>query len=322
MALSVAQAGGLATVQDLGRFGGQRFGIGPAGAMDAYALRAANLLVANPAESAVLEVGLADLTLTALDSCVVAVAGTGYELRLQGRVMPLWTAVVARAGWTIELRRVPGGGWSYLGVAGGVQTPPVLGSRATHVRARLGGYEGRALQPGDVVPTRLMMNGGSGVAGRHIPAAQRPAYSSAPTVEVVLGPQAEAFADDGVQTFLSAEYRVSAVSDRMGYRLEGPAIAHCGSADVISDGLAAGSVQVPAGGQPMVMMSERPTTGGYPKIATVISADLPLLAQAPWGQGRVRFRAVSVDAAQARLRQMMQALEDSVQPAPDDLEAW
>jgi allophanate hydrolase subunit 2 len=133
-----------------------------------------------------------------------------------------------------------------------------------------------------------------------------------------LGPQAEAFAPEGIETFLSAPYTVSGVSDRMGYRLEGPAIAHQASADIISDGLALGSIQVPASGQPLVMMSDRPTTGGYPKIATLATADVPLLAQCRPGASLVRFRAVAVEAAQARYRQLRYTLDKSVQePEPD-----
>jgi antagonist of KipI len=316
MAFDVAQASGLVTVQDLGRFGGQRFGLGPAGAMDAYALRAANLIVGNAPGAAALEVGLAGLTLTARGGALVALTGVGCALKVQERTVPLWMAVWVQAGWSIELVR-QSAGWAYLAVAGGIETPALMESRATHLRARLGGLDGRALRPGDVLPTGPAAGAGPEVAGRHIPRALQPAYSRSPTLAVVLGPQADAFTAEGLQTFLSSEYRVSAVSDRMGYRLEGPAVALRGSADIISEGVALGSVQVPAGGQPLVMMSERPTTGGYPKIATVISADLPLLAQAPPGLGHVRFRAVEVDEAQARLRQQMADLATSVHPAPD-----
>lgn len=320
MALEVTQAGGLASVQDLGRFGGQRFGLGPAGAMDAFALRAANLLVGNAPGAAAVEVGLAGLTLAARDAAVVALTGMGFALRVQGRELPPWMAVWVRPGWSVEVTRTQGGAWAYLAIAGGVETPLVLGSRATHLRAGLGGLEGRALHAGDLLPTNGPLTW-PGAAGQHIPPDRRPDYSPTPTIAVVLGPQADLFTAEGVQTFLSSEYRVSAVSDRMGYRLEGPPIAHRGSADILSDGLTAGSVQVPAGGQPLVMMSERPTTGGYPKIATVISADLPRLAQVPPGAGRVRFCAVTVEEAQARWRQMMAALADAVQPAADEIEA-
>ena len=313
MALEVLRAGGLATAQDLGRFGYQRFGVSPSGAMDGYALCAANLLVKNSLQTAGLEIGLAGLALAATDAGLMAVTGAGCELRLQGRPRPLWTALFVQAGWTIELARTDGGCWAYLAVAGGVQTPLMLDSRATYLRGRFGGHEGRALQAGDILPTGAASPPASALAGRRISPAQRPAYSDTPTVDIILGPQTEAFTAEGLHTFLSSEYAVSAASDRMGYRLEGAPITHRAGADIVSDGLVTGAVQIPANGQPLVMMSDRPTTGGYPKIAAVISADLPLLAQSAPGTGRVRFRATTVETAQARYRQLMNSLQNSVE---------
>lgn len=313
MALEVLQSGGLATVQDLGRFGYQRYGVSPSGAMDWYALGAANLLVKNPSEAAGLEVGLASLALTATDACLIAVTGAGFELRLQGQLRPLWTALFVQAGWTIELDKTGGGCWAYLAVAGGIQTPPLLGSRATYWRGKFGGHEGRALQAGDTLSIGATSQAGVTLAGRRIPPARRPLYGDRPTVDVILGPQAQAFTAEGLHTFLSSEYTVSATSDRMGYRLEGAPIAHVAGADIVSDGLVAGAVQIPADGQPLVMMSDRPTTGGYPKIAAVVSADLPLLTQAAPCVGRVHFREATIEAAQARYRQMMNTLQNSVE---------
>lgn len=339
MALRVLRADGLATVQDLGRFGYQRLGVSPSGAMDSYALRAANLLVGNTPEAAALEVGLAGLSLAATEVCAVALTGAGFTLTVQGQARPLWTALFIQAGWTLELEKAGAGNWAYLAIAGGLLTPPVLGSRAAYLRGGLGGH---AVQAGEVLPTSLLggtstsllggtptsLLGGTPVgsatqptalAGRRIPPAQRPSYSLAPVLEVIFGPQQSAFTEAAAETLLTAPYTVSAASDRMGYRLEGAPLAHRAGADILSDGLTTGALQVPASGQPIVMLSDRPTTGGYPKLATVVSADLPLLAQCPPGSGQVRFRATTVEAAQARYRHMQHALAHSVQMPESDL---
>jgi biotin-dependent carboxylase-like uncharacterized protein len=307
--LRVIDPGPLTTVQDAGRFGYQQFGVPVSGAMDGYALRAANALVGNAMDAAGLEIGIEGLTLEVSDSCLIAVTGVGFELRVHERAMPPWTAIFVRRGWEIQLFSRQRGGWCYLAIAGGIQTPPVLGSRATYLR---GGMGGRALQAGDELPVGPPARPPLELAGRHIPEEKRPAYSEHLTVEVIPGPQADRFTEEGRDTFLSSEYAISLTSDRMGYRLEGPPVAHSAGADIISDGLVAGSIQVPASGQPIVMMADRPTTGGYPKIATVVSADLPLLAQCPPGTGRLRFRETTVKAAQTRWRAMMNGLGRSI----------
>jgi len=286
--------------------------------MDWYAHRAANRLVGNPAEAAGVEAGLADHIYQLTEAGLIAVAGAGFDLLVQGRPLPFWTALFIQAGWTLELRKNSSGSWAYLAVAGGLQTTPVLGSRSAYLRSGFGGLAGRPLQAGDVLPTGPAPQSALALAGQAIPAAWRPAYSQTPTLDVILGPQAEAFTPEGTRTFLSAQYSVTAVSDRMGYRLEGKPIVHKASADIISDALALGSVQVPANGQPLVMMSDRPTTGGYPKIATLATADVPVLAQCRPGASQVRFRAITVEAAQARYRQVMYTLNNGVQrPEPD-----
>lgn len=318
MCLQVTQPGFLATVQDKGRFGYQRFGVPVAGAMDTFAMRAANRLVGNADDSAVLEMGIQAPELVALQDCLIAVTGSGFALFIRGEPAPLWTALVVRVGWKIEFRRQPCGCWAYLALAGGIAVEPVLGSRSTYLRGGFGGFEGRTLQPGDTLyslhPSSLPL----ALAGRRLPAHKRPAYSATPLIEVILGPQQEYFDAEGITTFLSSEYLVSPASDRMGYRLQGAAIAHNRGADIVTDGLVAGAVQVPSSGQPIIMMRECPTSGGYAKIAVVVSADLPLLAQCvPGGDARIRFVPTTVEAAQARYRQMLQCLTE-VENAEDE----
>jgi len=310
VALEVLEPGLLTTVQDLGRYGYERYGVPVSGAMDQFALRAANLLVGNPPHAAALEITLAGPTLRATDKCLIAVTGADLSLRVNDWEMPPWMAIFVRQGWTITFGDRKSGCRAYLAVAGGIDVMPIMGSRSTYLSGGFGGVEGRALRQGDVIPVGVVPFHLPERAGRSFPSNLVPDYSDAPEIHVVLGPQDDYFTDEGMATFLSGEYQVGPTSDRMGYRLQGPEIAHKGRADIISDGIPLGAVQVPADRQPIVMMADRQTTGGYPKIATVISADIPLLAQCLPGQSTVRFEAIGVEEAQSRYRRMMKALEE------------
>ena len=319
--LEVIQPGLLTTVQDLGRRNHEAVGVPVAGAMDLFALQAANRLVGNPPGAAGLEITIAGPTLRATADCLIAVGGADLGLRVNGRPIPIWMSAFVRRGWQIDFSGLKSGCRAYLAVAGGIAVPPVLGSAATYLRGGFGGMEGRALKTGDVLPI------GPVTAGGHLPAGaarelsrdpirlQRllPAYSDEPTVAVIPGPQSEAFSTAGLEAFFGNQYLVSPTADRMGYRLQGPTVSHQGpdqkaSADIVSDGIVLGAIQVPADQQPIVMMADRQTTGGYPKIGVVASADIPLLAQCLPGKSRVRFQEISVEEAQDRYRQLMQGL--------------
>jgi antagonist of KipI len=303
--LRVIDPGPFTTIQDLGRFGYGRFGVPASGAMDSFALRAANLLVGNAVTEAGLEIGLGDSILEATEDRVVAAAGAGYDLWVQGRPMPFWVATLVRRGWLIEMRKRSGGQWGYLAVGGGIQCPVGLGSRATYVRGNLGGLNGGPLRGGDSLPVGASSRWLWELAGREIPESARPIYGDSVEIETIVGPQEDCFSEAGMKTFLSSEYTINPTSDRMGYRMIGPKVEHRIGADIVSDGMMRGCVQVPASGELLVMMADGPTTGGYPKIATAISADLPLLAQCAPGAGRLRFRATTVAAAQAKYRAML-----------------
>jgi len=308
VALEVLEGGMLTTVQDLGRYGYQRYGVPVAGAMDPFALQVANALVGNSLDEAALEMTVATAvgpTLRATASCLIAVTGADLSLRVNGRPLPVWMAIFVRRGWIIEFGGRKRGCRAYLAVAGGIGVPPIMGSKSTYLRGGFGGFEGRALRGGDLIPIGQPAFHLPSLAGKEFPPDRIPKYSDAPEVHVVLGPQDDYFTEEGIATFLSSEYRVSPTSDRMGYRLQGPEIAHKGQADIISDGIALGAVQVPADQQPIVLMADRQTTGGYPKIATVISADVPLLAQCLPGASTVTFKAMTVEEAQARYREIM-----------------
>lgn len=308
MALEVLDGGWLTTIQDLGRPGYERYGIPVSGAMDFFALRVANGLVGNPPGAAGLEITLAGPVLAATVPCLIAITGADLTFQVDGREMPMGMSVFVRRGSVISFGGRRRGCRAYLAVAGGIEVPPVLGSRSTYLPGRFGGLDGRALRPGD----RLLLGPVSGhlpeQAGRRAPPHLIPAWDDCPTVRAVSGPQDDHFAPEGLETFFGSEYHVLPSSDRMGYRLKGPTAASL-RAEIISDGVPPGAVQVPPDGQPLVMMADHQTTGGYPKIATVITADLPLLAQCVPGESHVRFRAVDVSEAQRAYQEMMEALE-------------
>jgi KipI family sensor histidine kinase inhibitor len=296
--IDVLDGGMLTTVQDLGRLGYQRCGVPVAGAMDPIALRAANRLVGNDDGEAGLEMTIVGPTLRAARDVVIAITGADLQPQLNGRPGAMWRAARLRAGDEVVFAGVRHGQRAYLAVRGGIAVPLVLRSRSTYLASRLGGVNGRALRAGDRLPI--------GTTGRRPIVVRQtlvpPWLSPGGTrrIRVVLGPQADAFTDAGLSTFLSAPFVLSVKSDRVGCRLEGPAIEHRRGADIVSDGTAFGSIQVTGDGMPIILMADRGTTGGYTKIATVASADLHLVSQAAPGDV-LRFEAVSVDEATAAL---------------------
>ena len=319
MSLEVIDVSGLVTIQDSGRTGWRKFGVPVSGPMDTFAFQAANALVGNMPQHAALEIGLGDITLRALHDCVIALAGTGYGLSIYVWDFPLWSSYYVRAGWMIRLNKLDSGMWAYLAMAGGVspfdeaQGQPVLDSQSTYLRGHFGGLAGRQLQAGDVLKSGVPSRHLTELAARTLPEEARPFYSDNPTVAVIMGPQEKYFTEESLEKFLSSEYRVSRTSDRMGYRLEGAALTHRNKKELISEGMTMGAIQVPANGQPIVMMADSPTTGGYPKIGTVSSTDLPLLAQCVPDRNKIRFRATTAAKAQKKYRELMGGLERIVE---------
>ena len=313
MSLEVIEANGLVTVQDAGRKGWRQVGVPGSGPMDSFALQAANALAGNPIKSAAIEIGLSDVTFQAIQNCVIAITGTGYQLSIYIWEFPLWSSFFVRAGWKVSFNKTDDGMWVYIAVSGGVQTQPVLGSRSTYLRGALGGFQGRRLQAGDVIKTAKSSHLGSELAARTFPEEERPAYTQNPTIDVIMGPQTNYFTNESLEDFLSKEYSVSLTSDRMGYRLEGPALTQRNKTELISEGMTFGAIQVPPNGQPIVMMADSPTTGGYPKIGTVISADLPLLAQCIPNKSKIRFRKATVVKARKKYQVLMSGLNRVVE---------
>ena len=279
--VAVNRAGMLTTVQDLGRRGHRAVGVPLSGAMDPFALRVANLLVGNAENTAGLEFTLLGPELIFARDTLVAVGGGDFG------ALPLWQPVVARAGEPLRFSGARRGCRGYLAVAGGFAIEPVLGSRSTFLRAGFGGWQGRALRDGDVLHAPEFARR---IAGHwHLDERILPAYSTAPTVRVVRGAQAGDFHGE----LFSSEFKVSPQSDRMGVRLTGPAIVRGDNSELVSATVVPGTIQVPPDGQPIVLMADAQTIGGYPQVAHVISVDLPLIAQLRPGD-TLRFRKVTL----------------------------
>ncbi len=320
-AFKVIHPGLSSTVQDLGRTGGQRFGIPVSGAADTMALRAANVVVGNAQDTAGLEIALMGPVFEVLaESVRVAVAGGQASLEITGgdsvvrRVPALQSARLTR-GERLRVGAVPGSAVACLAVEGGFDLAPFQGSLSTYVRGAFGGFEGRALIEGDVLPLRLR--------DVEIRAEVRlPGLDLTPQsrVRVVLGPQDDYFTPQALETFLGSVYTVSREADRMGLRLDGPKLAHAKGYNIVSDGIAPGAIQVPGNGLPIILLADRQSTGGYPKIATVISIDLPGLGRASPG-AKLTFEAVTVGEAQALRRELghrLRALASELLPARAD----
>jgi biotin-dependent carboxylase-like uncharacterized protein len=316
--LVISAIGPASSVQDGGRFGAQRYGLVPSGAMDRLGLAAANCLLGNALFTAAIEVGPLGATFTARDGPVrVALAGAARSADIAKRPVVLDTSMTLADGESLNLGFARDGTFSYLAIEGGVEGEPMFGSLAVNARAGLGSPYPRPLQAGD----KLRVAAASGAAERAI---DLPAVTERP-IRVVMGPQDDEFGD-AKQLFLDSEWKISATSDRKGYRLEGPAITHLHGHNIVSDGTVNGSIQVPGNGAPIVLMPDRGTSGGYPKIATVITADFGRFAQTPAGRG-FRFKAVGMAEAQAEARkfaELLRTLPDRVHDAQSfvlDIEA-
>lgn len=303
------EPGLLTTVQDRGRYGYQRYGVPVSGALDSYALRAANLLAGNDDGDAGLEMTVLGPRVRFGADTWFAIAGADLAPMLDGQPVKNWRRVRASAGSVLSFQGSRDGMRAYLAVAGGIDVPRLMGSRSTYLKGEFGGLGGRPLRAGDTLETL----GGpreDEFNDVDIPGSFAvPEYGHDHRIRVVLGPQSGAFTEAGVETLLGSEYKVSVQSDRMGYRLDGPAIEHVAGPDIVSDGTPLGAVQVPGNGQPIVLLADRGTTGGYAKVATVLSVDIGRIAQAMPGDA-IRFEAVSVEEAHAILAGQEAALRD------------
>ena len=300
--IKILDAGLLTTVQDLGRYGFQRYGVSASGVMDEYSAKIANKLVGNKVGEAVLETTLKGVQIEFLQNTVVAITGGNCDVTLNGTKIELWQSYLVNRGDILKMGICRSGLRNYLAFAGGIDVPIIMNSKSTNLKAKVGGFNGRKLMTGDI----LSVGVGSLEAPLTLNKHYIPTYSKDIKVGVILGQQDDHFTEAGIKTFLNENYTVTQESDRMGIRLSsvsGATIEHKNGADIISDGITFGAIQVPGSGQPIVMMADRQTTGGYTKIGNVISSDLAKLAQATPGT-KVKF-------VEYTLEQAVQAIKNN-----------
>jgi len=315
---NVLKPGFLTTIQDLGRYGFLKYGVPISGAMDSFSLTAANLLVGNSPNDAGLEITLIGPELQALSSIQFAMTGGVTSPKINGKDVPMWQTLRIREDEILSFGKMESGCRAYLAVKGGINVPLVLGSRSTYFRGRLGGIDGRQLKTGDIIevfeaqPLKFEYR---------MPEEFVPHFTNHFKAHVVLGPQVDMFTEEAVATFLHSPYKVTLEADRMGYRLEGSIIEHRGKADIVSDALLPGAIQVPQSGKPILIMRDAQTTGGYPKIAVVISPDLSMLGQAK-PNDIMEFHGVTLEQAHRKLREyckLLQNLDSMLVRSPNSL---
>lgn len=314
MSFQVSKPGVFSTLQDEGRYGHRKHGVIVSGAMDLFAHRAANLLVANRAEAVTLEMTLSGPVLIAQSDMLVAICGADMEAEVDGSPAPLWRPFFIRVGSELSFRYAVQGCRAYLAVHGGFAADLMLGSRSTYLRAGMGGYQGRALRSGDLLAvkettTKFENRDDLELRSKFVSTTIRPDYQDHPVIRIIRGKEADLFTSVSWSRLLSQSYLVTSQSDRMGYRLSSepklelePGVPF----EMISEAVVAGTLQVPSSGHPILLLADCQTTGGYPRIGHVITADLPLIAQVKPG-GTLRFIEVSHREAQEQL--LLQAMD-------------
>lgn len=295
MGIFIEKSGLLTTVQDYGRYGYQNSGFSVSGVMDRRSAGIANALVNNSMDEAVLEFLLMGPTIRFKTSTVISLTGADFSPKLNGQPIENYTAIQVNAEDVLELGFAKNGLWGYLAFAAKLDIPMVMGSRSTNARCNIGGFNGRKLEKEDELNFREKI--------KHLPNMEKrrvePEFfgDKEKTIRVILGLQKNLFSEEGIHTFFSETYQVTEQCDRMGYRLEGPAVAHVDGGDIISDGIPLGAIQIPSHGKPIIMLVDRQTTGGYTKIGTVIGVDIPVLVQSAAGT-KLHFQEISVEEAQ------------------------
>lgn len=295
----VLKPGLFTTVQDMGRYGYLKYGVPISGPMDTFSLVSGNRLVANNPNAACLEMTLIGPELQAFAKTQIAITGGDISPKINGHSVPMWQTLEVKEGDMVSFWKMETGCRAYLSIRGGINTPRILGSRSTYVRGGFGGINGRQLKTGDIIEgfeAPLLKVGSS------LPEGLKPQFTEQFSVNVVMGPQSNMFKEKGIRAFLSSQYKVTLEADRMGYRLEGNTIEHKAKAEIVSDALLPGAVQVPNEGQPIVLMRDAQTTGGYPKIAVATTPDVSLLGQAK-PNDTIEFSKITVSQAREKLLQ-------------------
>lgn len=300
MSIKVITPGMLSTIQDGGRKGFAAMGFNASGVMDVRSYHIANALVGNFTDEAVIEMTYLGGSFKFLESNYIAITGADMSPKIDGVPVEMYTTVFVKQDETLTFSAAKSGMRAYIAVRGGIDVPVIMGSRSTNLKCKLGGLDGRPLKAGDIVPCRDVYD----EFQKHLihSAPKEDFGSDEITVRVLLGPQDDYFTDHGIKTFLNSTYTVTNESDRMGCKLSGEKIEYKNTVDIISDGIVFGSIQIPRTGNPIIMLADRQTTGGYAKIATVISVDLPLLAQARPGT-KVHFELIDRQKSERLLKQ-------------------
>ena len=306
MGIRVLKGGMMTTVQDLGRTGYQSQGFGVSGVMDVRSFKIANLLLDNPENEAVLEFSLVGPTLQFTSETIIAITGGDFQPQINKAPAPMYTAIYMNRGDILEFQGAKTGSRGYLAFSSYLDIPVVMGSRSTNIKCGIGGFKGRRLMADDYLGFRIKRRYLPYFLSRHLEPDDF--NQDEADLRVVMGPQDKQFTRQGKETFLTSEYTVTSDFDRMGCRLEGPFIAHKETADIISDGIAFGAIQVPSHGKPIVLLSDRQTTGGYAKIATIASVDIPKLVQRKT-EHKIRFHEISVSEAQQLLTDEMKEFD-------------
>jgi antagonist of KipI len=319
MSVSVNKPGLLSSFQDLGRWGHQHLGVSVTGVMDAQSHRLANLIVGNTTDCATLEVTILGPTLVFEKACCICLTGADMGTRHNGKPVPRYRPLIMQAGDTLVMNQAIDGARGYLAVYGGFDLPSVMASQSTYLRAGFGGWQGRALKRDDNIPINVPLMAQPAKLKTladhladtriYLPSILGQYTGRKTLIRLIRSDQWSAFTPESCAAMLSADWRISPDSERMGYRLEGPTLALVNPKQMISEATSFGTIQVPSGGQPIVLMADRQTSGGYPKIGTVATIDLSILAQKKPGD-RIRFTPIDVQTAQKLDQDQQSALAE------------
>ena len=307
MGIKIQQSGLYTSVQDFGRIGYQDLGFSVCGAMDKRSLAIGNLLVGNKEDEAGLEITLIGPKIKFTEENFIAITGGDLNPKLNGKEVSMYKAIFVNKDDVLSFENAKTGARAYIAFCGGLEIEKVMGSKSTNVKCSLGGYKGRTLKEGDFIKFSSPKTYLTNYLSRRLDFKLREEQEI--VLRVILGPQDDAFTNKGIITFLNEKYEVTKEFDRMGCRLDGPEIEHKSSADIISDGIVLGSIQVPSHGKPIIMLSDRQTTGGYTKIATVISVDIEKLAQSKTGD-KIRFEEISIEKAPQIYRDEIEKMKE------------
>lgn len=299
--LEVLRSGPLSTVQDLGRPGYSRYGVPPAGAMDPFALEIGNILVGNSRETAGLEMTMVGIKARFLLRTSIGITGGAGSFTLNGQKISCWRSILIEPGDVLDIGPITEGCRTYLTITGGITVPDVLGSKSTYLPAHFGGWQGRILKRGDLLPG-LPLPEGRTIRARNLANDRIPDYSKPCTVRVIPGPNQALFSEEMLETFYANSYEVTTKSNRMGYRLQGPYLKSKQTGVLLSDAVVTGAIQVPPDGQPIILAADHQTTGGYPILGVIASVDFPKVAQLGAGK-KLSFQAISLEDAQSLRRE-------------------